>query len=105
MTKTLSLRESHASVPTVFLALVEVLGALCYAQALTNVTLSAKKREFAAHKLVLSVCSGYTSVASALLVLPLRLAAHHRLPEVLRPETAGPLRYTTIDDAWEWKAD
>ena len=34
---------------------------LCVAQALTDVTLSAGKREFTAHKLVLSVCSGYFS--------------------------------------------
>ena len=34
---------------------------LCHAQALTDVTLSAGKREFTAHKLVLSVCSGYFS--------------------------------------------
>ena len=32
---------------------------LCHADALTDITLSAGKREFTAHKLVLSVCSGY----------------------------------------------
>ena len=77
--------------PTVFSASVEVLGALCYAQALTNVTLSAKKREFAAHKLVLSVWYGFFT---GLFAKACRYDSQHA---IFHPKNFDPngLRYAT----------
>ena len=82
--------KSQASVAS----LLEVLEALCYMQALSDVTFGAGKRELAAHKLVFSVCSSYFNglFDKAFFHYDSRHAhARHRLPEEPRPETAGPL--------------